>query len=66
MHVFQSIYGISQLNESVTSISTNYSAITHEQDTIYPFILLHELGDVTVTHPLRYHREPFRFQIDTD
>ena len=40
-----------------------YDIVTHELDTIDPFILLHVFIDVTVSHPFGYHRELIPSQI---
>ena len=40
---------------TVTSVSTKYSAIAHELDSINPFVILYELVDVPMIHPLRHH-----------
>ena len=66
VHVLQPIRSIDQLNQLATSVFTRYDTIAHELDTIDPFILLHELDDITVIHPFRHHREPVPFQIHTD
>ena len=52
VHVLQSICGIDQLNESVTSVSARFGTFTHELDAINPLIVLYELVDAPVVHPL--------------
>jgi len=66
VHILQSICGVNQLNESVTLTSASYGAIAHELSTVNSLIILYELIDVTVIHPLGYHRESVVFQSRTD
>lgn len=43
-----------------------YSAITHKLDAIDSLVILYEVVDVTIVHPLRNDREYVPFQVHTD
>lgn len=47
-------------------VSTKYSAIAHELDTINPSVVLCEFIDVSVIHPLRHHVRLTIFRIYTE
>ena len=66
MHVLQSIRGINQLSKLVTFTSQTNGQVTHELDTINPFVIFDELVDIPVIHPFGYHRESVMLQDHTD
>ena len=66
VHILQPIDGIDKLSESVRSVPIWHGAITHELEMISSFMSPYELIDVTVIHPLRYHRKSALFQINTN
>lgn len=61
MHIFQPIRDIDELSKSDMSVFTGYNKITHELDTISPWMIIYKLVDIAVIHPLGYHRKPVPF-----
>ena len=66
VHVLQSIRGIGQLSELVTFVSQTNGRSTYELDAIGPCVILDELIDVPMLHPLGYHRKFVTLQSHAD
>ena len=60
MKILQPVRDIHQLRKTVRPVSVEMDVVTHELDPINFYVVLDELVDVTIIHPLR-HQCKLRF-----
>ena len=57
MKILQPVRNIHQLRRTVIPGSVEMNVVTHELDSIHLSVVLDELVDVTIIHPLRHQRK---------
>ena len=57
MKILQPVPNIHQLRKTVIPVSVEMNVVTHELDSIHLSVVLNELVDISIIHPLRHQRK---------